>query len=228
MASTTGFYYTESGTGASRDLNQIFAGMSPFTTNISNVTYSNNAYTITSTNTNTTNQDTITFNAKISNATIQLIGGGGGGTQGALSHGGKGGNAGIYVEYSDISINIGTYFITIGGGGVGGTGGSSGSGGSTSFLDYTTAGGDSVSGNTGGNLTGQNGFDTSPITLGNNVGNSGGYGVTEPSTINLGGLGGKYNGGGGGGGGGSSSIPNLLGVGGAGAPGICVITFTYP
>jgi len=155
---------------------------------------------------------------------LLVAGGGGGGSTSDRTAGG--GGAGGYLYFTNISINAGTYAITIGGGGGSGT-----NGGNSIFLTYTAIGGGrggghpSTAGGSGGsgggryhNPAGSAGSGTS------GQGNAGG-----PNGYDSGSGSGAFTGSGGGGAGavGSSGTSSGAGAGGIGVSNSVTGTATY-
>lgn len=177
-------------------------------------------------------------------AIIELVGGGGaGGGSGSNSKGGGGGGGGGYSRKRVVAASLGaTETVTIGAGGtVGASGSNSGNaGGTTSFGSHCQAtGGNGGLGNgiqgssTGGvgssgdiNIQGDGGEQDwdSTVSNGSKGGSShlGGGAASISNNDQNGNVGGNY---GGGGGGGYRSSSNV--TGGAGAPGVIIVTEFY-
>lgn len=183
----------------------------------------------------------ITFSNNVTGVTILLVGGGGyGGVSGLTSSGaGGGGSGGVYYN-NNITINSGTYTVTVGVKGIplGGTyNGTSGPVQATasSFHTYSASGGRNGSTSTGSGAAGGNSGSSTTIGISNGgagvsvtrgAGGGGGGVANAGSAGSAGGTGGA--GGGGyssnitgttiiyGGGGGGGSIRQTGGIGGAG------------
>lgn len=195
---------------SNKDLNQIFQNISvpPTLYTITNMdsnttkateyvnTYNGVSYTgvvFEATTLNLISYATITFNRRITNATVIIVGGGGGG---GGNFGGGGGGGGI-TKLTSITFNsLSANNIRIGNGGFAGIlGGGGGSGGDSSIYisndlsEYTSSGGNGGNGN-GGN--GGNGGNISVIgSLSTTTGGGGGGGGSSGLTGKQGGIGGK-------------------------------------
>jgi hypothetical protein len=90
----------------------------------------------------TVGTSTITIHEPIQADVLIVAGGGGGGkAQVKLNRTGGGGGAGGLIHLTNLSLNAGTYTVTVGGGGAGATSARGGNGGNSVFGTYTAIGG---------------------------------------------------------------------------------------
>jgi len=161
--------------------------------------------------------------AGITKCNVFLKGGGGGGAKGLATYWdiALGGGAGSEETHSSISVSPGSYLVVVGTGGPGGTAAvSGGDGESSSAFGYTVSGGVYRGQSYTGSKNGDNGYGASPSA-------SNGFPSSNGNPGGLGGVG--YGSGGGGGGSGyTESGSDTPGNGGAGAPGVVIITYYQP